>query len=605
MKKHIFSMLLLCLAALPSMAQFYVEYTDGSYLTIDGNAVFSKDENTADYSVGSSYDAANSLSNVSSIFRMPSIFRVYSMYYGDDAPVYIHPYDHYRVDYDDPNVCNEYGNVADPDDPFWPGSRIVESTAGDIVYFLVDFDLGYDSPENHDNNPEGFITVSGLTPGMSYSGNEYSFEWSYRDDVGVWGWALEMPSEPVLIEAEAIELTTYEGEEFVGTYDCYYIHWGSQYASTIASTSQADATLELKASTLFTLVSETSRVPDYNYDNQGLYSYDNGTIAYDDDSCSDEAGRDKDGVGIQGTYNEEAWVMTALEVAQGGLDDTYRYFFTVKQSAGVTSFTAASNGSGNRFLIETETTNGKEYWYYNAPVGQKTLTKVYADFTGYSIAEDGAEAKVANEDGEILFKYACNDGTPVFTTIGSEAGTYTDRNGSNGNLVLDGFGEATFEGEQGTYVVGSTGMDITFTYAGNGETVSFIIYSDYTYSLQSGETDEIEGTFSTDNTYSYSMSVTIDPDAGTADFYFANDGNVYHDETGVQYVYDKSSKLLTVSGFTTGNAGSGGWGQVSASIEFSVSDDMTELTCLTEQLQHKTQGPSTVVDVEGTILSKQ
>ena len=294
--------------------------------------------------------------------------------------VYVHPYDHYRVDYDDPNCINEYGNVADPDDPFWPDARIVESEPRDMVMIVVDFDLGYDSPFNHDYDPSGFISVKGLNSDLEFSGNEYNVVWTYREDIDLYAWGLTMPKEAVLIEAKTSMLTTYEGEEFVDTYDGFYIHWGAEYAGTVASTATADVDFELKSNTLFDIKSKTDRVPGYAYDNRGVYVFDNGKISYDLESCRAVDGRDRDGIAIQGDYNPGAWVMTALDPVQGGLDDTYRYFFTIKKSAGIAKYVAASNENGNKFLIELTTKDdNKEYWYYDAPIGQRSLSKVIVD----------------------------------------------------------------------------------------------------------------------------------------------------------------------------------------------------------------------------------
>ena len=604
MKKYILLAVAAVISCTSAFAQFVIEKTGGEQKEINSNVVFSHDEATDDYAIGEEYSEENSISNVETIYRKPWIYRVYSQQY-EDGSVYVHPYDHYRVDYDDPNCINEYGNVADPNDPFWPGARIVESKPDDVVLILVDFDLGYDNPANHGNDPTGFITVKGLDRNLEFSGSEYSVVWTYREDVGVYGWGLTMPKEAVLVEAIAKELDTYVGEEFVDTYDGFYIHWGAQYANTVASVTTPDVSLELKSNTVFTLQSGSgSRVPDYTYDNRGVYACENNVLSYDEDACKNIDGRDNDGIGVQGIYNEDAWVMTALDLEDGGLDNTYRYFFTVKKSAGITGFTAAANESGNKFLIETITPEGKEYWYYDAPIGQRTLSRVYADFAGKALNEDGAESEITNEAGDVIFKYSYSEGKPLFTFPGREAGTYTDSKGEGGELVLDGFGEGTYDGKAGTYTIDGSGMNVTFTYNEGGEE-NFIIYpAELTYSKQGTSEVTLDGTFTSGDEYTYIMRVTINSEANTADFYFENKGNVYNDEHGVTYVYDADAKKLVLSGFMMGNPGS--WGQTDLrTIDFSVSDDGTTLTCLTDQIQHRTQGPSTCVTILGTVLNKE
>lgn len=609
MKKYITLLAVAFLfSSLSAMAQFYVKKTNGDIVEIDGNVEFSNDATTGDYAIGDTYSAENSISEVSEIYRMPSVFRVYSMQYdlGKDG-VYVHPYDHYRVDYDDPNCINEYGNVADPDDPFWPDARIVESEPRDMVMIVVDFDLGYDSPFNHDYDPNGFISVKGLNSDLEFSGNEYNVVWTYREDIDLYAWGLTMPKEAVLIEAKTSMLTTYEGEEFVDTYDGFYIHWGAEYAGTVASTATADVDFELKSNTLFDIKSKTDRVPGYTYDNRGVYVFDNGKISYDLESCRAVDGRDRDGIAIQGDYNPGAWVMTALDPVQGGLDDTYRYFFTIKKSAGIAKYVAASNENGNKFLIELTTKDdNKEYWYYDAPIGQRSLSKVIVDNAEKGIDEEGADMLVSSVEGGVLFRYSYADGKPVFAFPGAEAGTYTDSEGDGGELVLDGLGNGTYDGVAGTYVIDETGMNVTFTYGDSSDEVTFVIYkNEGTYSKQ-GTTGEVSltGTYSTDDSYSYVMRVTINEDASKADFYFENNGTVYHDEHGVNCVYDAGAKKLTLSGFVMGNPDN--WANTSLrTVDFTVSDDGTYMTCTTDRIKQPNQSPSTNVNVSGTVLNKE
>lgn len=603
MKKYLLFVLFVLFAGIPVSAQFYVEWNDGrERMEVDGDLIFSKFNGS--FSVGDGYQDIYDISKISSIYRMPSIFRIYTRQYDlSEDGVYAHPTNHYRVDFDDPNCCNEYGNVADPDDPFWPGARIVESKPEETVMIAVDFDLGYDSPANHGNDPTNFITVKGLDSNLEPSGNEYPLEWTYDATNQMWNWGLKMPKETVLVEAIAHPLTTYDGQEFVGEYDCFFIPWGSAYANKVSSATTADASLELKGNTVFTLKSEAGRVPGYDYDNRGIYIYNNGEISFDEEACKDIAGRDRDGIALQGTYNQQAWVMTALDLEDGGLDETYRYFFTIKKSSNVTGFKIASNSEGNRFLIVAEIDGKTEYWYYDAPGGQKTLNKVEADFSGKEIDEEGVEATVYSEAGVAVFRYEYADGIPVFTYPGSEAGTYTDKAGEGGGLVLDGFGSGTYDGREGTYVIDESGMNLTFTCSDNGEELTFVLYkNDGTYSKQEAQQSAPSGTFSTDDSYQYVMRVAINDD-GTADFYFENNGEVYYDEHGVNCVYDATAKTVVLSGFMMGNPET--WGNSSLlTVDFTVSADGSTLTCQTEKIKQISKSPTTSTVVKGTTLNR-
>ena len=297
--------------------------------------------------------------------------------------------------------------------------------------------------------------------------------------------------------------------------------------------------------------------------------------------------------GFGGAYAEGVAALFADGGAQGLL-----------QSANVTDYKIAANEAGGRFLIAATVDGEREYWYYNAPGGQKTLSKVKADFAGKDIDEEGVEATVYSEDGVALFKYKYADGKPVFEYPGREAGTYTDEAGEGEDLVLDGFGEGTYGDREGTYTIDESGMNLVFTCTDNGEKITFVLYkNDGTYSKQEAQPSAgPTGTYSTDGSYSYEMRVTVNGD-GKADFYFANGGTVYYDEHGVNCVYDATAKTIVLSGFMMGIPGA--WSQSSMrTVDFTVSDDGSTLTCQTAQIQHKTTGPSSCVNIGGTVLKK-
>ncbi len=543
------------------------------------------------------------------------MFRVYRPGYKEfgeykDAHVYVRVQNHYRVDYDDP-TADEYGNVKDPDDPYWPDARIVESVKGDVVMFLVDFDLGYDSPAYHDNNPQEFITVTGIDSGV-----ECPVSWTLDQRTGLEAWGFTMPEEDVLIEGHTTELTTYEGEEFVDTYDGYYIHWGNEFASTVQTASAADIDLELKASTLFLVNStDTDRTPGYDYDNEGLYSYSESDsyIAFDHDSCADEQGRDKDGFGIQGQYAPEAWVVDVIDLEDGGLSENIRYFFTVKKSAGVKGFIAASNGSGSRFLIQVVTASGTEYWYYYAPAGARSLFKVTADFSGKDINEEGAVSVVRRADDDaIVCRYSYTDGAPVFENPGSEAGTYT---GESGELVLDGLGNGTLDGKEGTYTVDVN--IITFT---SGDTaVSLVIdRSAKTYTITTGIaewTGPLHYTLTTETgnggpgTKVIMDLVLNSGEKGMAKIQVAF-ASPYSGDLGYgsediindvrSYVYDSTSGTITISNVLQGKVS--GWGQERRDIVLKVSEDKNSLAFTVDKLI-STTNPNKYVTVTGLSMT--
>lgn len=536
--------------------------------------------------------------------------RIYRQYY-EDGTMTIRVQNHYRVDFNDP-TADEYGNVTDPDDPYWPGAKIVESAKGETVLFLVDFALGYDSPDYHQNNPDGFITVTGL-----YTGAAVPIAWTLDPLMGLQAWGFTMPAEPVLIESKTTELSTYAGEEFVGDYDGFYIHYGVGYSSTVQTAVAPDVDFDLGANTVFNLKSSSSdRTPGYEYDIMGLYTYDENTgiIEYDFDSCRDEQGRDKDGFGISGTYGSEAWIVSVVDLEDGGLSENFRYYFSMKESAGVTGFISASNENGNRFLFQVAASAGTQYWYYDAS-GARTLYKAEADFSGKDINEEGAVSKINDESGETLVKYSFANGVPVFMLKGAEAGTYS---GESGELVLDGFGEGSLAGTQGTYDV--DGNIVVFTDASSVSTTMTIDKVSHTYALIGGEGEwdgPTEFSLITETGVggpSNKVFITVTLDSGEkgqakiqARFfgpYNSDDPYAYGSEELINdtqaYVYDSSAETLIISNVLQGK--SGAWGSERKDIVFEVSPDKGSLTFTIDWII-STANPNKYVGVTGLSLT--
>lgn len=537
------------------------------------------------------------------------VHRVYRRYY-EDGIMAIRVQNHYRVDYTDP-TADEYGNVADPDDPYWPGARIVESKKGDQVMFLVDFDLGFDSPDYHGNNPEGFITVKGLDSGI-----DCPVYWTEDQLTGLEAWGFLMPAEAVLIESFTEELDTFAGEEFVGDYDGFYIPYGAACASSAESAQAADIGFRLDENTVFTLASTASdRTDGYDYDIRGIYTWDSGTslINYDVEACRDDQGRDRDGFGITGIYDSDAWVVSVIDLEDGGLSENIRYYFSAKAEDGFSRFISAANENGNRFLFQTESASGTEYWYYYAS-GARLLERVSATFNGLDINEEGAGSIISDDAGQALFKYSFEDGRPVFKFKGNEAGSYS---GPEGELVLDGFGGGMLGGAEGTYTV--DGNKVVFLVGGTEERTLLIDRSTMTYTVSESVSWDGPKNFSlvTETGTGLSSKVffllTIDegaagkakvqvrfasPYTGTIDGYGSDD--LINDTQA--YVYDAGSQTLTVTNVYQGKSSS--WVSERKDLVFSVSADKTGLTCMFDRI-YSTSNPNKYVDLKGLTLTAE
>ena len=311
------------------------------------------------------------------------------------------------------------------------------------VHFLYKCDLGFDV----------VCTVTGTETGKDYTGEIF---WSLAADNHLYQdcWAFMMPDEPVLIKAVSTEKTTYEGQPFVGKYKGYWVTLGN---NKIYSSSQPTMDLELRKSTAYFVESTDANA----YDFAGLYSVNNGEIAADR-----EAEKEGD-YALRGQVLDNDFAFAIVDYLLVDNVDNRRFYFTGKNDF---SFVCAADYSDNRYLLEANQ-GGQKSWYFVERDNQ-SIKKANVTFVSGSSISETCEAMVTVEGGIAFnrtetFKYTYqNGGTPVFTYIGKEAGTYTSDKGET--LVLDGFGNATYNGTEGTYTI-SSGV-VTFTDKNGKET---------------------------------------------------------------------------------------------------------------------------------------
>ena len=299
-----------------------------------------------------------------------------------------------------------------------------------LVHFLYNWDLGYDV----------ICTVTGKESGLDYTSQVF---WSLAEDNNLYqdSWAFYMPDEPVLIKAVSTEKTTYEGQPFVGKYKGYWVTLGN---NKIYSSSQPTMDLELRKSTAYFVESTDANA----YDFAGLYSVNNGEIAADR-----EAEKEGD-YALRGQVLENGYAFAIIDYLLVDNVDNRRFYFTGKNDF---SFVCAADYSDNRYLLEANQ-GGQKSWYFVERDNQ-SIKKANVTFVSGSSISETCEAMVTVEGGIAFnrtetFKYTYqNEGTPVFTYIGKEAGTYTSDKGET--LVLDGFGHGTYNGTEGTYTISS------------------------------------------------------------------------------------------------------------------------------------------------------
>ena len=304
------------------------------------------------------------------------------------------------------------------------------------VHFLYKCDLGFDV----------VCTVTGTETGKDYTGELF---WSLAADNNLYQdcWAFMMPDEPVVIKAVSTEKTVYEGAEFVGIYNGYWVTLGS---NKIYSSSQPTMNLDLRKNTAYYVTSNDENA----YSFAGIYAVNNGQIATDRDADS------KGDHALRGQVLENGFAFAIIDYLLVDNVDNRRFYLTGKNDF---SFVCAADYSDNRYLLEADK-GGQKTWYFVERDDQSIKKASLTFLSGSSIGET-CEAMVTVEGGIAFnrtetFKYTYqNESTPVFTYLGKEAGTYTSDKGET--LVLDGFGNATYNGTEGTYTIES-GV-VTFT----------------------------------------------------------------------------------------------------------------------------------------------
>lgn len=378
------------------------------------------------------------------------------------------------------------------------------------------------------------------------TGNTYVPEY-VNHQVHGWCYSVIMPAEPLDITVSVTEENKYEDKEFIGTYNGFWIKVRS--GSLIYQPSEPTLTYELRKNTTYTVTS----VDENNFSGLGFYSFneETGEFAYDYDAMKANLETQNTTTGLSGSYGKDVTLAVISNIEDQKPDNT-RYYVAAKGegTASITDFVSASSTSGLTILMSFRLNGTLCYYWYDH--SNTSLSPVDVEFgSGSSLADDGASAYV-RLDGQVILKYSVADGIPVFATKGSEAGTYA---GSSGNLVLDGFGNATLDGVAGTYEL--DGTTLIFTDSSSVTTEFLLDVNDHTYTVVS-DTGVWDGpmTFSAESPDGLvggarkKALVALYLGGSYVHFQFAFDnyGN-WADEinTAISYVYDAQAQLLTIS----------------------------------------------------------
>lgn len=424
--------------------------------------------------------------------------------------------DGYNPDIDE-DIENEYDR------------KVCKGKFGQGAYFVIDATPGYvyDAPVI-----KGKITGNGYT--AVYANHE-----GYGECYGL----TMLPAEPIDITITAREENIYEGKPFVKSYDAFWLK--VRTLSYIYSEAAPTMEYELMKNTTYSI----SSTDENKFSGLGFYSFDESanTFAYDYDKMKDNLVTQNTNAGLDGRYGDEISFVSVVNIAEPIPDNT-RYYIAAGDGK-ISDFISAS-ANGNLIIMSFKYDGEQRYYIYNQNEGM-SLTKVDVVFEkGSTLADQNAEA-VAMIDGTPVLKYTVEDGKPVLSEQGSEAGTYT---GDKGDLVLDGFGGATLGGVAGSYVL--DGTTVIFKDNSENETKLMIDVTDKTYSLisDSGEWDgpmqfSVESPNGIVGGQAKKALISLSLE-GRVFFRFAFDNYGKWEDainTDVSYIYDASAQTLTIS----------------------------------------------------------
>lgn len=412
-------------------------------------------------------------------------------------------------------------NIQDENDRI-----ICEGKSGDKVYFTVE-------PESDQWSVET-VTVSS---------NSGSFTIALSDDP-TYGesYSFTMKAEEVSITAtmKEEESDVYPDKDFVGSYSGFQVKTGFSNRSMLCIMENPSLTYTLEASASYTVnVSD-----DESYNGTGKYIFDeeNNTFTYNTDVM--QPGE----TGLAGTYQDEVIFVTLNKIGQSiSYNRSYIAAMDANGSAKLSDFISASDDMGYNVLIGFKINNEQKFYLFEQANGS-TYTPVSVNFTsGSSLAEDGAQADVI-KDGTLIYKYSVSGDTPVFRGKGNEAGTYE---GSEGTLVLDGFGSGTLDGVSGTYTMENN--IAVFVDAGQNTTKAVLNYEAKTYSIYYAWDGPMYYSATTDNADNGSgpTQATIILNLGNTDW-SGNPDPCFMIQTdwpfqdSVLYSYDPSAGTLTI-----------------------------------------------------------
>ena len=472
-----------------------------------------------------------------------------------------------------------------------PEERKFDNVAGKLVKFMWWADYGF----------VGNLKIT------TESGEDIDYYYVTDDEEFGKCWECVMPEEAITIETSAVEKTDYVGRAFVGDYKGYLLGVGSN-----GVTESHDPSLSL------TLNSNTSfyATPTGSKTFGGCYAFDdsNNTFEYLEETSADVYG--KKTYGVSGKWFDSGDALVTVNDLNDDKPDNNKLYIVSNKDFDFVS--AASDSYGSRYLLEMRRDNGSTWYYYDHLLNNiQPVTLVFSK--GASIA-DASQAMVYDAGGSAIVRYSreSDSSAPTFTLKSREAGTYTSASGAGSQLVLDGFGNATYGNVSGSYTVSNGVLTLTTS---SSETLSFVLDTEnmtYTASAASvwdgpeNYAAAVVGRYDSNTASAGMLAISLNRDfsdvkqEGSVKVQATLTTDMYDTREIISntasYAYDASSQQITISGLLVGTAD--GRHNERINITFDVSADKSTITCNEDKLLRAVSGGDTrYINLKGLTLT--
>ena len=262
-------------------------------------------------------------------------------------------------------------------------------------------------------------------------------------------------SDDITITVEEEDLSTFKGQSFVGKYKFVELYRQGIFTGTLSSTVEIRSSGKLNAT--YGQPFQTSVISSHDAENKRLTllkkSTENYYMTYDGDLGYTPYSSDK-------VYQQDAYFM----IKDDGSTFTYKSNIFGQKTTGKTYFAVEIFTKENN----VETFKNGFFVDFTDEADPKLFMNVTFEFTkGSFVSDTNAEYKV--KKGDTVVADVSNCGSSLYAVRDGLQATYT---GTNGDLVLDGIGGATYNEGSWTYVFDEETNSLDLTKGGEKLTLT-------------------------------------------------------------------------------------------------------------------------------------